>query len=479
MDTNTKQIEVKEMAVRYKKFGRQEYAYRIWNEKKEGTKKWVQRSQYLGVVVDKENGVYERRNGPSGRQKERSILDYGDSYFLHSIVKELPIYGVMRKVFGKWFDTLMVLVMYRIIGGQAMRYAENWYEGNYVNRLFPEGKVGSQEISEFLRYLGDEEVLRKFMRGYIAQIQNEKSGVVIDSTGLPNEIKMPVSDWGYHNGGIEHETRLILAIDRKSQLPLYFRYVAGNIGDVSTLTNTIAEMKENGISTSSALIDAGYFSETNLKMLFDSKISFLIRMPSNRVIYRSIIRENTDIENTVYAVKYGKRGLFVKENEIEVYGEKAFAYLVLDPERRGREISKMVSEMTDDVATSDFSNCGKMVLLSSEKLNTNDVVPLYYTRQIAERMFGIAKDDLNILPLRTHSEPNFKGFMLLVFISLIISCAIKARLGKDIPIEYAVSTLKNLKCKVFDNTILLNELTKKQRLVFEVSNVLVPNISGV
>ena len=103
-----------------------------------------------------------------------------------------------------------------------------------------------------------------------------------------------------------------------------------------------------------------------------------------------------------------------------------------------------------------------MVLLSSERLKTTDVVPLYYTRQIAERMFGIAKDDLDLLPLRTHSEPNFKGFMLLVFISLIIACELKSRLGKDISIEKAVTILKSLKCKIFDDSIIPNEINKKQ-----------------
>jgi transposase len=380
------------------------------------------------------------------------------------------------------FDTLLALIYHRIIVGGAMCHAESWYDANLANRLFPDANVTSQNISKVLTYLGEERVQRAFFAGYIPLVCNGESGVVIDSTGLPNEINMPVTDWGYHSGGIEYETRLILAIDRKSERPLYFRYVAGSIGDVSTLSNTIEEMKQNGISTSFALIDAGYYSETNLKMLFKAEIIFLIRMPSNRVAYKNIIAENNDIESPLYAVKYDKRGLFVKENEVEIYGHKAFAYLVLDPERRGREISKIISNASgkdSDTDKMDFSNCGKMVLLSSERLKTDDVVPLYYTRQIAEKMFGIAKDDLDILPLRIHSEPNFKGFMLLIFISLIIACEIKARLGKDISIEKAVASLRTLRCKVYDKDFIPNEVTKKQRVIFETANVLVPKYFGV
>jgi hypothetical protein len=151
-----------EVAVRYKKFGRQEYAYKIWNEKNPETGKWVQRSQYLGVVVDKENGVYEKRR-QTNNKRERCILDYGDSYFLNAIVEELPIFAELKVVFGKAFDTLMALVFYRIIGGSAMVYAEDWYDGNYVNQLFPDADVTSQNISRLLAYMGDETVQRAFL----------------------------------------------------------------------------------------------------------------------------------------------------------------------------------------------------------------------------------------------------------------------------------------------------------------------------
>jgi transposase len=439
------------MAVRYKTFGKQEYAYRIWNEKNPETKKWRQRSEYLGVVVDKAKGIYEKRNqmkrvAELSAHRERSILDYGDSYFINGVIEQLPIIDVLKSSFGDLFDMLMSLVFHRIAGGQAMRHAEYWYHGNYVSKLFPNADMSSQNISKFLSYLGEESVQRAFLSKYIPLAQQGGDGCVIDSTGLPNEISMPLTDWGYFDGCIEFETRLILAINRATERPLFFRYVAGNIGDVSTLQNTLAEMKQNGINASSVLIDAGYFSQSNLEMLFAAQTAFLIRMPSNRTIYKNIISENADIENVAYAVKYDKRGIFVKEIKIEIYGYTAFAYLVLDPQRRGREIAKLIASMKDDgsdASSIDFSNCGKMVLLSSEKLLTNEVVPLYYTRQIAERMFGIAKDDLNILPLRTHSEPNFKGFMMLVFISLIISCEIKARLGRKTSIDQAISILKS------------------------------------
>ena len=466
----------------YKKFGKQEYAYEMESYRDPETKKPRHRQKYLGVVVDKEKGIFEKRREKT-EKKEKQILDYGDSYIVSEITKQLPVMNVMRNVFGEWFNTLLALIFHRIIDGSAMCHAENWYNSNYVRVLFPDAKISSQEISRFMAYLGDESVHRAFFSSYIPTVCEGKTGVLIDSTGLPNEIDMPITDWGHHNGGIAMETRLILAVEKGSEQPLYFRYVAGNIGDVSTLANTIDEMKRNGITTAYTLIDAGYYSEDNLKLLYGAEIGFLIRMPANRTVYKNIITENGDIEDFKYAVKYDKRCLFVKEIEVTLYNEHtAYAYLVLDPERRGREISKTVlnaKEIQKTPVEVDFMNCGKFILLSSEKLETTEVVPLYYMRQIAERMFCIAKDDLNILPLRTHSEVNFKGFMLLVFLSLILCCAVKSRLGKDISIDKAVSILKPLRCKVYENSVVPNEVNKKQRLIFEATDVVVPKIRGV
>ena len=76
---------------------------------------------------------------------------------------------------------------------------------------------------------------RKFFKAYIEKTYNGKSGVIVDSTGLPNEIDFPLSQWGHHGGESEQETRLLMVVDRSNNMPLYFRYMAGNIVDVSTL----------------------------------------------------------------------------------------------------------------------------------------------------------------------------------------------------------------------------------------------------
>ena len=367
------------VAVRYKKFGQQEYAYKIWNEKDTKTGKWIQRSKYLGVVVDKEKGIYEKRNEIKRAQKladlkEQRILDYGDSYFMNEFLKNDPIFPILREVFGKYTDTFLSLVLFKLQGGSAMRQAEIWYEGNAANIIFPDASMSTQSISDFLSAIGREKIQQSFFKAYLTSICGEKSSLIIDSTGLPNQVNMPITDWGYHDGGIEKETRLILAIEKEKKTPLYFRYVAGNIGDVSTLITTISELRKFDVVPTMSIIDAGYYSEGNIKALYEGKVSFLTRMPSGRVIYKSLIHEHVGtIERKENAVTYGKRGLFIHKQPIDLYGYQAYAYIVCDPVRRGREVSKKILGLeTNDGDFELHEYGGTDWTLGTERLDTND-----------------------------------------------------------------------------------------------------------
>lgn len=64
-------------------------------------------------------------------------------------------------------------------------------------------------------------------------------------------------------------------------LTLFFRYVAGNVIDVSTATYTIAELRGMGVDTRFAILDAGYHANDNADAPVAAKVSFLIRMKPN------------------------------------------------------------------------------------------------------------------------------------------------------------------------------------------------------
>ena len=96
-------------------------------------------------------------------------------------------------------------------------------------------------------------------------------------------------------------------------MPLYFRYNAGSIADISTLTNTIKELKAHNTKSKAVLLDAGFYSNENIEFLQENDISFIIRLPKGRILFKEIIKDQ-NIENISNAVKISdKRVVFIKE----------------------------------------------------------------------------------------------------------------------------------------------------------------------
>ena len=360
-----------------------------------------------------------------------------------------------------------------------------WYDGNIVRKFF-DVDISSQRISEFLEEIGDESIQREFFKEYIREI-TPSEGVVIDTTALPNQINIPRSAWGWHNEEIEKQIKLLLVIDRSTSLPLFFRYIAGNIVDVSTLKATVEELKKYGVSRYFLILDAGFFSEENIKELYNEEIQFLIRLPSLRKLYkRLILEESRELESYRNAVRYGRRVLFVKQREVGLFGKRVYAYVVLDPERKGRKIRRTLLKVMDEIEEDEEEEMeyilmkkGIMILISSSELDRENVISLYYTRQIAEKLFGFSKDDLNLLPLRAHKEETLRGYLFLQFASLVVYSLLKRELGRDYTVEEVLLTLRNLKCKVYEDEIIVQELTKQQRKIFEKFGIIVPKSMGI
>lgn len=470
--------------IRYKTFGRQEYAYQIksyWDSK---TQKPKQKTVYLGVVVDKSKKIFEKKS--SIVKQEKLILDFGDSYFIKEFFEKVKFSTLIEEVFGDKKDFFLSLINYRLCYPSAMRFSKIWFEGNYAKICYPNVELSSQRISDFLKLLGDENLQRKFFKHYIPSYTESKEGIIIDTTSLPNQIHMPITQWGLNGEEIDKQIRFLLVVDKKNSMPLFFRYFSGNIVDVSTLKNTINELQKFGIKENYVYMDAGFFSEDNILELYDQKIDFLTRLPSMRTSYKDLINsEVKNIEKYENVVRYGKRALFIKQKKINLFGKEAFAYIVLDPERKGRETKNFLlqniknTENTIEELEYDMAKKGIMILISSFDLKKEDVVPAYYIRQTAEKMFGFSKDDLNLLPLRVHNEESFRGFLFMQFITLIAFVHIKNKLGKEHNVEEILLKLRNLKCKVYDKEIFICEPNKQQKEILEKLDILMPKKLGI
>ena len=467
----------------YKTVNNKKYAYEVssyWNpELKQSRRK----TKYLGAVDENDNIVTKE-----GSSKERFILDFGDGYLLNEFIKKLSIFPLIDSLFSTKHKEIIPLICYRLCMQSAMYNAPTWLEANIVKMLHKDIDLSSQNISRILSTLGSEDLQRQFFEQYLKIAGSSGKSIIIDATSLPNQINTGFNAWGYSDSHIEKQFRFLCVVDQEHKIPLFYRYLPGNLSDILTLQNTIAELRNMGVTNSFALVDAGYFSASNIEELYNSKIDFLTRMPSSRAIYKALVnKEAGDLEKIENAVKYNKRVLFVKKIEIKLYTHKAYAYIVLDPIRKSKELGEHLNEYLGlsteeqdlDKAKIKLNKCGVMVLVSSKDIEAREVVSCYYMRQSVEQVFGFMKDDLDSLPIRRHNDETIRGYLFLQFIILVIFIHLRQKLGSKYTVEQALLQLRNLKCKAFTEQLLVAELTKRQKEVFSLCGVLVPKTLGI
>jgi len=465
--------------IRYKKVYNKWYVYEVeayWDKK---AQKPRQRVKYLGVA-DKEGGKYKKPGRIISAKLEKAILDFGDSYVINEIVKKENLQSLIQSSFQNT-DTIMSLVCYQLTEGSAMSNCEDWAEGNIATKLFPKAKLVSQKISKLFHHMGKEEIQQKFFQNYIKKFFTNKRGTLIDSTSLPSAINSSINAHGYGSDGLHKNIGCLMLVDKKSKLPMYFRAIPGNITDVSTLEVTIEEIKRLGIKTNSAILDAGYCSATNIEYLCGQKISFITRLPRSNNLFKNLIDQIENIELKANAVQYGERMLFVKTQKIEISDRKLFAHVILDPYKKANDTHGLLKNALEDGTEIDdqMKYCGYFILISKNNIDKKEILPSYYARQAIEQIFSFFKSGNNVLPLRVHSEQSIKGYLMLVFLSLVTFILMRKKLLPHFTVERALLILRGLKAKIYDNEIVVQEPNKKTKEIAKLLNIIMPIVWGI
>jgi hypothetical protein len=500
------------MFIKYYYSGEHKYARLIEAKRNDTGERYEILHCHLGRVVDEEKGIFKNRErgvfkysledgfadieDTSEYMKQEYgsklglILDFGAEYVFTEALKKEGIWEIFVSVLPEKADTLMTLVLHNMLWTEARQFAEDFWKTSYARIAFPNAKLKSQRISEFLMELGNEVVFRKFFDKYLGYIINKsktsRHSIIIDSTGLQNDINMDLTATNVHNGLKSSEVRLILAMDRTTGYPLYFRYVKGNILDVNSLANTLADLRQYGIDVDHCIVDAGYYCKDNINDLDYFKIPYLLRLRAGNNIYDELISENIDgLDIYKNRVIYGDRVVFIKCVPIDLHGGRAFAYISIDhavqtDERRKIFMKKPSDFKSDADMEEQLRNSGAFILISKQKVEVDEILPLYYSRQAVEQVFDFGKNYANLLPLRTHNEATFRGHLLVSFIAtvsimtidkLFVKANPRAKNKKTINFIHARSCLRQMKCHVYDNSVSVVEPDRKSNNVLKALKV--------
>ena len=472
--------------IRYKTIHGKCYAYEITSYWDKELKKPRTKSKYIGIVDSNTNKISTFIKKP--KLSEKLILDFGDGYFINEIIKCSSLYSALENILTL-VPELIPLIGYKIINQSAMRNCQNWFDTNILSLIHKGIDLSSQKISRILEILAKEEIQRSFFRDYHHALKGIKKSIIIDATCMPTSINHPFNTWGKSDSGIQQQFKLLCIVDQISKLPLFYRFISGNITDVTTLTTTILELEAMGIKNNSVLLDAGFFSEHNIKDLYKHKINFITRMPNSRKTFKTAIDEHaSQLEHLDNIYLYGERTLFIKKIKIDLYKKNVYLYLILDPVKKMKDLQDAMVDFANlsRKTKNDKQQYGQLLLsagiiglVSSKSVPEQDILSCYYLRQSVEQVFGFLKDDLNLLPIRQHNDSTIRGYLFLQFIALIIFIQIREKLGNKYTVEKALMILRGIKCKVYEDQVITTELTKDQKTILENCKIIMPKKMGI
>ncbi|MDN7023845.1 IS1634 family transposase [Methanoculleus sp. FWC-SCC1] len=440
--------------------------------------------------------VNDRPDAPA--MSHRSF--YGATYLLDAIGEKLGIAQDVHRCFPDTYQQILSIAYYLILEDSTPLYRfEKWS----TLHKHPYGKsITSQRSSEVFATITEEAKQRFFTLQGKRRLEQEFWAYDTTSLSSYSETLRQVQ-YGYNK---EHDLlpqlKLALVFGQESNLPFYYRKLAGNILDSKTIRHLLTDLDLLGCSRIKLVMDRGFYSEANINCLYRDHVKFLmsVKMSLSFVrneldgiydTFRSFEQYNEDYElycRTVrttwkYAQKRPYKGdtlqeprrlyihyyyniakaaedeqafdrrLLALKQELETgervpEHEKLYQkyFLIRTTPKRGTHVT-----IREEVISKARRYYGFFALITNETMDAVTALELYRTKDVVEKAFGNLKERLSMRRALVSSEQSLDGKLFVQFVALIYLSYIKKQMQvkgllKDYTLSGVLDKLDLIEC---------------------------------
>jgi len=404
-------------------------------------------------------------------KKVRSILPrrsliYGPFVPVLSVVESLGIKEILnRRLTGEETQKVLALAISKVVRPLPMSSISSWYEGTYLSVIMP-ANLRSQRISELMDKIGTSDLYREFSRELISRIHPGES-LLYDITSIPAYSSAAIFEYGHAKDHPELEQiNLSLVMEKDRRIPLFFEIYPGSIPDVVTLKRVISTLSPM-IASIAIILDRGFFSLENLRII--KEMRYIIAASLVRKDIKAVFaKASRTVDRSDNVILYEGEPIFCQHVSFGMEDLKLQGYFYHDIKRESMERSdfhktlaqrrkaieslqarkglrkgieriagsyiryisyriengSIVTEAKDNAISAYENRLGRFLLLYSGEYSASEVLSMYRQRDAIEKAFRMLKTDLDIFPMRDHSEKTVRGSMFLFFLSLLIRSAI-------------------------------------------------------
>lgn len=417
-----------------------------------------------------------KKRGPVPAQ-ELSRRFYGATYLFDAIGEKLGITADLKRCFGDSHKQILSIAYYLMLEEQGALFRfEKWG----ILHQHPYGKnIASQRSSDLFASITEAQKQQFFtLQG---KRKADKEFWAYDATSI-SSYSETLSQVQYgHNKEHDPLAQLNLAIvfGADSNLPFYYRKLAGNIPDSKTVHHLLGDLDRLGFAKVKLVMDRGFYSEANMNALYHEHRKFLLSVNMSLAFvqkeleplyehFRTFEHYDSDYElymNSVattwnYTHERPYKGDSIQE-ERRLYIHYYFNIerAAEEEKRLDRRLMQLREELLtdkplkanealyaryftltktpkrgvnvqvkEDAVAKTKRYFGFFALITNEKMGAKEALQIYRNKDVVEKAFGNLKERLNLRRLLVSSEQSLDGKLFVAFIALIYLSYIKKKM---------------------------------------------------
>jgi transposase len=254
----------------------------VYNKEKKKTEKKTIR--LLGKITEQDGFIPSKKDELRRKSEELPNVDIKTFGVYHTfstlMADEITS---LKNIFGdEEAEKLLSFAMMRWAYQTPIKRATGYHAHDFCSEFWATKSFSDKIISESLKTLGENrQKIVQWMQTQLKEFPSQQNFVLMDSThSLSVSENLAINAKGYNpNFDFEKQIRLMYLFSAQMKQPVYYRLINGNITDVKSMSMCIKEM--NVKNRVVFIADKGFFSNENIKMMNEEKLSYIIPIHRN------------------------------------------------------------------------------------------------------------------------------------------------------------------------------------------------------
>lgn len=424
---------------------------------------------------------------------------FGDSDVVLHIMESSGILRILRNMAvsnDALFSKMVCHTLHGVLRDGSRICCDRFIERSFVSNISTIDPSVLRTDTRYYEFIGSFEVRVEFFRRFVQEMKLRDPGFgkacYVDSTPLPNSISdLPTNrncSHGLDSTGIQ--TRLVLVLDIRTGLPVWFDLIPGNVLDLSTIMGVTEKVsKLIDVRIEDMVLDAGYVCKdviTAYNLENNRDKTLIARMPAKKGYgFDKLFEENRNLfSNAKYGFVRQGHSYFGIQRKVTLFGKEEYAYVYVDDENASSYYKDFIFDHSDDYEKMSMKEKNRIryrggffVLVSNIDTSPDRILDRYFGRTEIEYVLNCGKEYIGMLPLNKHSEKTVNGKLMQDLITLIVYLMIRKT---TVPTGRSVSDyiydLQSLDCyRADDDTIVVNSPNRQAKEAYALFSLQIPN----